>query len=77
MKKTKPSNTQSSQKQEMVFNKQNFLWLAISFGVVVFGFILMSGTTGDIYDFRRTTLAPAVVIIGFALGIYAIFAKKK
>jgi hypothetical protein len=74
-KKNTPSNP--AVKSDMVFNKQNFLWLAISLAVVVLGFILMSGTQGDIYDFRRTTLAPAVVIIGFALGIYSIFAKKK
>jgi hypothetical protein len=45
--------------------------------IVVLGFILMSGTAGDIYDFRRTVIAPIVVIAGFGVGIFAIFYKKK
>lgn len=69
--------TAQNSSQSMVFQKENFTWIAISLAVVVVGFVLMAGTEGDIYDFRRTTLAPAVVIIGFLLGIYAIFLRKK
>jgi NADH:ubiquinone oxidoreductase subunit K len=61
----------------MIFVSENFLFFAISLSVVIVGFFLMSGTDGDIYDFRRTTLAPAVVIVGIGLGIYAIFYRKK
>lgn len=49
----------------------------LALAVVVIGFVLMTGTEGDIYDFRRTTLAPIVVLAGFGLGIYAIFHKDK
>ncbi len=73
--KNQSNNTSSS--KEMVFGKENFSLIAASLGIVIVGFFLMSGTTGDIYDFRRTTLAPVVVLLGFGLGIYAIFFRKK
>ncbi len=63
------------QKTEMVFTKKNYQLLLISIAIVVIGFILMIGTTGDIYDFRRTLLAPMVVLFGFAFGIYAVLKK--
>ena len=69
-----PTKANSS---EMIFGKDNFVLITVSLAIVIIGFFLMSGTDGDIYDFRRTTLAPAVVILGFGLGIYAIFYRKK
>ncbi|WP_316833202.1 DUF3098 domain-containing protein [Pedobacter aquatilis] len=62
-------------KNELVFTKKNYQLLLISIAIVVIGFILMMGTTGDIYDFRRTLLAPLVVLFGFGFGIYAILKK--
>ncbi|HMI04255.1 MAG TPA: DUF3098 domain-containing protein [Pedobacter sp.] len=61
-------------KTELVFNKKNYQLLLISIAIVVLGFILMIGTT-DIYDFRKTLLAPMVVLAGFAFGVYAILKK--
>jgi len=63
------------QNTEMVFTKKNYQLLLIAIGIVALGFILMIGTTGDIYDTRRTLLAPMVVLFGFAFGIYAILKK--
>lgn len=60
---------------EMVFSKKNYQLLLISIAIVVLGFLLMIGTTGDIYDTRRTLIAPMVVLIGFGFGIYAILKK--
>ena len=62
-------------KSELVFNKKNYQLLIISMAIVILGFVLMMGTTGDIYDFRRTLLAPMVVLAGFSFGIYAILKK--
>lgn len=73
--KENKSNT-TNQPKVMIFNKNNYLMTAISLGIVVLGFVLMSGTDGNIYDFRRTVIAPIVVIAGFVVGIYAIFYKK-
>ena len=60
---------------EMVFSKKNYQLLLISIAIVVVGFLLMIGTTGDIYDTRRTLIAPMVVLFGFGFGIYAILKK--
>lgn len=71
-KKTSPAN--QGTKSELVFTKKNYQLLLISIAIVALGFILMIGTT-DIYDFRKTTLAPMVVLFGFGFGIYAILKK--
>jgi len=75
MAQKKSTSTQQEVKSELVFTKKNYQLLLISIAIVVVGFILMMGTTGDIYDFRRTLLAPLVVLFGFAFGIYAILKK--
>ncbi len=69
------SPEKQEQKNEMVFNKKNYQLLLISIAIVALGFILMMGTTGDIYDTRRTLIAPMVVLFGFAFGVYAILKK--
>lgn len=75
MAQKKSASPQQEVKSELVFTKKNYQLLLISIAIVVVGFILMMGTTGDIYDFRRTLLAPLVVLFGFAFGIYAILKK--
>lgn len=71
-KKTTPGHQDA--KNEMVFTKKNYQLLLISIAIVVVGFILMMGTT-DIYDFRKTLLAPMVVLFGFGFGVYAVLKK--
>ncbi|MGE6218744.1 DUF3098 domain-containing protein [Nubsella zeaxanthinifaciens] len=63
------------QKNELVFTKKNYQLLLISIGIVVLGFILMMGADGDIYDTRRTLIAPVVVLAGFSFGVYAVLKK--
>jgi FtsH-binding integral membrane protein len=60
-----------------VFGKMNYIITAVSLLVLVLGFVLMSGSDGNIYDTKRTTLAPIVVILGFCIGFVAIFYKEK
>ena len=50
--------------------------MLISIAIVILGFILMIGET-DIYDFRKTVLAPMVVLAGFGLGFFAILKKHR
>ena len=72
-------------KEYFAFGKENFIWLAISVAIIIFGFILMSGgktmeETGfdpRIFDTRRIVIAPIVTLSGFILIIYAIFKKSK
>lgn len=61
---------------EFVFDGLNYKLMLIGIAVIVLGFVLMYGKT-DIYDFRKTALAPLVVITGFVIQIFAIFSKKK
>ena len=71
-KKTTPVS--QDKKNELVFTKKNYQLLLISMAIVVVGFILMMGTT-DIYDVRKTLIAPMVVLFGFGFGIYAVLKK--
>lgn len=75
-KKTFSPNTQ---KEHFVFGKLNYQLLLASITVVILGFILMYGKE-DIYSFTKITLAPIIVVAGFALGFVAILKdpnKKK
>ncbi|MEJ7560840.1 MAG: DUF3098 domain-containing protein [Pedobacter sp.] len=71
-KKSAPATQDAN--SELVFTKKNYQLLLISIAIVVVGFVLMMGTT-DIYDFRKTLLAPMVVLFGFGFGVYAILKK--
>ncbi len=65
--------------------KENYKLMAIGFAVIVLGFILLSGGgsddpnvfSEDIFSFRRLTIAPIVLLIGFSFEIYAIMKKPK
>lgn len=71
---------------KFALGKQNYILLLIGFAIIVIGFILMAGGGSDdpnvfnakeLYSFRRVTLAPAVVLFGFAFEIYAIMKQPK
>ena len=72
-------------KNKFAFGKRNYKFMIIGILFIALGFILMSGGGSDdpnvfneeIYSFRRITLAPIVVILGFIIEIYAIFHKSK
>ncbi|WP_196885835.1 DUF3098 domain-containing protein [Aureivirga sp. CE67] len=71
--------------KQFLFDGYNYKIMLIGLVVIIIGFVLMSGGSSDdpnvfspdIYDFRRIRLAPTVVLIGFAIQVYAIVAKKK
>lgn len=71
------------EKAQFVFNKRNYQVMAIGFAVIALGFILMSGGGSSdpavfnpkIFSWRRIRLAPALVIIGFGIEVYAILMK--
>ncbi|PQJ20230.1 DUF3098 domain-containing protein [Nonlabens tegetincola] len=67
-------------KVEFLFKKKNYLWMIIGLVVIATGFILMSGGASsdpnvfneEIFSWRRIRLAPAIVILGFGIEVYAI-----
>ena len=81
---TNTSKNKSFQGLPFLFDKQNYIWMAIGAALIILGMILMSGgksadpnvfNTNEVYSFRRITLAPIVIIAGFIVEIYAIFKK--
>ncbi|OAD91369.1 MULTISPECIES: DUF3098 domain-containing protein [Aequorivita] len=70
-------------KTEFVFDRKNYKFMLIGVAFIVLGFILMTGGGSDdpnvfnpeIYNWRRIRLAPAMVLLGFAIEVYAILLK--
>ena len=69
-----------------IFEKQNYLWMAIGAAVIILGFLLMIGgksadpnvfNKDEVYSFRRITLAPILIVAGLIIEIYAIMKKPK
>ncbi len=52
----------------------NYKLIAIGFGLIVLGFMLMIGNE-DIYSFRKITLSVLVLMSGFVFMIYAIMKR--
>ena len=70
---------------KFAFGKRNYKFMIVGIIFIALGFILMSGGGGDdpnvfneeIYSFRRIRIAPLIVIIGFAIEIYAILTNPE
>jgi uncharacterized membrane protein len=77
--------TQKETKKSLViFGKSNYIWMLIGVYLIASGMLLMAGgksadpnvfNASEVYSFRRITLAPIVMIIGFLVEIYALFKK--
>lgn len=65
---------------EFIFERKNYKFMLIGIAVIALGFILMAGGGSDdpnvfnpeIYSWRRIRLAPALILLGFAIQVYAI-----
>lgn len=73
-------------KARFALGKKNYIALAIGFAILVIGYALMAGGAStdpnvfngdEIFNFRRITLAPIVLIIGFAVEIFAIMWRPR
>ncbi|MFI2741342.1 DUF3098 domain-containing protein [Zhouia sp. PK063] len=82
----KPNNFLNQ--QGFIFQKKNYIVMLVGLLVIALGFILMSGGGSDdpnvydpdIFNFTRIRVAPTLVILGFAIEIFAILInpeKKK
>ncbi len=77
------NNLSDKNDNNMPLTMKNYALIAIGAVIIIIGFILMAGGTAaspeqfneDIFSFRRITLAPIVVIAGFAFEIYAILKR--
>ncbi|MFO7867682.1 MAG: DUF3098 domain-containing protein [Bacteroidales bacterium] len=84
------NENQNEQTQGYALEKENYILMAIGFAIIIVGFILMAGgavedphsfypnndpsQTPEMFSFRRITLAPIMVLFGFAFEIFAIMA---
>ena len=67
-------------KKNFIFGKKNYRWMFVGLLLIALGFILMAGGGSDdptifnpeICSWRRIRLAPALILIGFGIEVYAI-----
>jgi hypothetical protein len=70
---------------QFAFQRENYIYMFIGLGILVLGFLLMIGGGSDtttkfspaIFDFRRLTLAPLLILAGYGVEIYAIMKRPK
>lgn len=71
--------------EKMPLTMKNYVLLLAGFIVIILGFVLMAGGGSEspsefnyeMFSWRRITLAPILVIAGFAFEIYAILKRFK
>ena len=86
--KEKQAGTRTAEPESragFAFGKENYRLLLIGLALIVLGFLLMIGGgskdpkvfSQDIFDFRRLTLAPLLILAGYVVEIFAIMKKSK
>jgi hypothetical protein len=88
--KLKPTMSKSRQgskaeaKMPLIFGWANYRIMLLGILIITLGMLLMMGGSMPspdvwdeslIYSFRRTTLAPFLIVAGFCVEVYAIFKK--
>ena len=72
--------------QTFLFDRSNYMWMGIGLLCIIIGFFLLSGGKSpdphqfnydEVYSFRRITLAPIVILLGFGINAYAIMMKHR
>jgi hypothetical protein len=74
-----------SNSSQFAFGKENYKLLLIGLVLIAVGFLLMIGGgsddpkvfSDDIFNFRRLTLAPLLILAGYVVEIFAIMKKPK
>lgn len=83
--KTSRTAAASISREPMLFGKENYILIIVGIVLMAIGFILMLGgsmpdpNTWDdniIYSFRRTVLAPFMILAGLVTLVFSIFKKK-
>ena len=84
--KTKAKTTDAADNQKvMPFGKMNYILVIVGIALIALGFVLMIGGGSsdpdvfneEMFNFRRLTLAPILVLACFVVEIVAIFLKGK
>ena len=83
--KNKFDKIEDKNDNKMPLTMRNYVLMLIGVALIILGFVLMAGGTKatpevfseDIFSWRRITLAPIVVVAGFAFEIFAIMKRFK
>ena len=75
----------NEKKEQMILPAKNLKIMLIGVVVIVVGFLLMTGGgssdpnvfNDDMFSFRRITIAPIVVLVGFGVIAFSIMKKFK
>ncbi len=70
---------------QFAFQKENYKYMFIGLALLAIGFLIMIGGGSDtttkfspaIFDFRRITLAPILILAGYGVELYAIMKRPK
>jgi hypothetical protein len=80
----KTSTSFFGNKEELIFNKNNYMWMGIGLASIFIGMLLMMGGAmkdpnvwdpSVIYSTTRTVIAPIFILAGLGIQVYAIFKK--
>lgn len=83
---TTRETTKKATASHSLFGKENYKWMLIGVAFMILGFILMAGGSSEdpnvfneneVYSFVRITIAPILILAGFAMEIVAIFRQPK
>ncbi len=82
MKEGKKKNTETG--ELFAFHKENYKYLFLGLALLALGFILMIGGKSEnpdvfneaIFNTRRLTIAPLLLIAGFSIEFWAIMKRK-
>ncbi len=85
VKESNPTKTNKDSNKKMIFEKTNYILFFVGLAVIILGYLLMVGGGSNdpdvfnpaMFNFRRLTLAPIVLIIGIVIEFFAIFYKPK
>jgi len=80
-----PTKEPVDEKKQLPFTKMNYILVIVGVFFIALGMILMIGGGSDdpdvfnpeMFNFRRLTLAPILILLGFVTEIVAIFWRKK
>lgn len=90
-KTSKPTAQEAFKKTEetvrpiFAFGKENYILMVVGVALIILGFILMTGGGSkdpnvfneEMFNFRRLTLSPILILVGFGIEIVAIMKRPK
>ena len=73
------------EEKKILFKKKNYQLMLLGIGFIIVGMVLMSGGGSadetsfniEIFNTRRITIAPIIILIGFVIEVFAIMYKQK